>query len=268
MKQTKPAIVPAVLSALALMLIVAALLLPGRLWAASSAQVVNVDYVIALLDAGVDQAKVIDRIEQKGLTFRLAPGDMARLRSAGANDKLIEAVVDHAAVLEGHGSPGATAGQEQPPAAQDTDHWGRPSRLGRSGTTGSGDAPATPNQEQGSPPADDEQQQYQQQSEDGQGIDEEPYGGSYGYYYPGYYSGYYDFYYGYPYPYYYSYPYGAYYYYSYPYYHYYPRRHFSGGFGRGGGGMRTVPRGGHWTTPHSGGGSHSTPRSSPRGSHH
>src|SRR2546428_8356818 len=105
MKQTKPAIVPAVLSALALMLIVAALLLPGRLWAASSGQVVNVDYVIALLDAGVDQAKVIDRIEQKGLTFRLAPGDMARLRSAGAGDKLIQA---------GRGPPGGFSGAGGP----------------------------------------------------------------------------------------------------------------------------------------------------------
>jgi hypothetical protein len=225
MKQTRPAIVPAILSALAFMLIVASLLLPGRLSAASTGQVVNVDYVIALLDAGVDQAKVIDRIEQKGLTFRLGPGDMARLRSAGADDKLIEAVVDHAAVLEGQGSPGTKA----------------------------------------------EQAQYQQQSgEDGQGIDEEPYGDSYGYSYPGYYSGYYDFYYGYPYPYYYyPYPYGA---YFYPYYHFYPRQQFFGGFGRGGGGVRTAPRGGHWTAPHSGGGSHSAPRSSPRpsprGSHH
>src|SRR5437899_13055389 len=121
MNQTKPAIVPAVLSALALMLIVATLLLPGRVSAAATEQVVNVDYVIALLDAGVDQTKIADRIEQKGLTFRLAPGDMARLRSAGANDKLIEAVVDRAAVLEGHGGPGPKAGQEQPaPPAQDS----------------------------------------------------------------------------------------------------------------------------------------------------
>ena len=52
MNQTKPAIVPAVLSALALMLIVATLLLPGRVSAAATEQVVNVDYVIALLDAG------------------------------------------------------------------------------------------------------------------------------------------------------------------------------------------------------------------------
>ncbi len=262
MKRNPPATLPAVLSSLALVLIAATLLLPGRLLAATSDQVVNVDYVIALLDAGVDQAKVIDRIEQKGLTFRLAPGDMARLRSAGADDKLIEAVVDHAAVLEGHGGPGPQAGQEQTPT-QDSDSWGRPSRLGHPGTPGSGDAPATPDQEQATPPADEGEQQYQQQSgEDGQGIEEEPYGGSYGYYYPGYY----DFYYGYPYPYYYSYPYGAYFYY--PYYHFFPRHHFNGGFGRGGGGVRTVPRGGQGTAPRSGGGFHSAPRSSPRGSHH
>src|SRR6266571_536740 len=128
MKRIKPAIVPAVLSALALTLIAATLFLPGRLSAAATEQVVNVDYVIALLDAGVDQTKIVDRIEQKGLTFRLTPGDMARLRTAGASDKLIEAVVDRAAVLEGHGGPGSKAGQEQPPA-QDSDRWGRPSRL-------------------------------------------------------------------------------------------------------------------------------------------
>jgi len=268
MKRNLPVTLPAVLSFLALVFVVAALLLPGRLSAATAGQVVNVDYVIALLDAGVDQTKIVDRIEQKDLTFRLAPGDMARLRSAGASDKLIEAVVDRAAVLEGQGGPGSKAGQEQPPA-QDSDHWGRPSRLGSSGTPGSTSAPAAPGQEQPSPPADDEQQQYQQQSgEDGQGIEEEPYGGSYGYSYPGYYSGYYDFYYGYPYPYYYSYPYGAYFYYSYPYYHYYPRHQFYGGFGHGGGGRRTVPRGGHMSSPRSGGGFHSAPRSSPRGSHH
>src|SRR2546422_8038284 len=116
MKQTKPAIVPAVLSALALMLIVAALLLPGRLWAASSGQVVNVDYVIALLDAGVDQAKVIDRIEQKGLTFRLAPGDMARLRSAGAGDKVIEGGLAYPGGFRGaRGGRGGRAHRGRPP---------------------------------------------------------------------------------------------------------------------------------------------------------
>src|SRR5437899_11976514 len=101
MNQTKPAIVPAVLSALALMLIVATLLLPGRVSAAATEQGVNVDYVIALLDAGVDQTKIADRIEQKGLTFRLAPADMARLRSAGAKDKLTAAAVAPAPVPAG-----------------------------------------------------------------------------------------------------------------------------------------------------------------------
>src|SRR2546428_13725321 len=130
MKQTKPAIVPAVLSALALMLIVAALLLPGRLWAASSGQVVNVDYVIALLDAGVDQAKVIDRIEQKGLTFRLAPGDMARLRSAGAGDKLIEAGVGHPAGLQGHRGAGGAGRAEEAPAPDNPPPGPPPPRAG------------------------------------------------------------------------------------------------------------------------------------------
>ncbi|OLC56152.1 MAG: hypothetical protein AUH92_00705 [Acidobacteria bacterium 13_1_40CM_4_69_4] len=263
MKRTLPAIVPALLSSLAFMLIVATALLPARLSAASSDKVVNVDYVIGLLDAGVDQSKIVDRIEQKGLTFRIAPGDMSRLRAAGAEDKLIDAVIDHAAGLEGQGGTGSKAGQEQAPP-QETDQWGRPSRLGNPGGTGSNEAPAAPGQEQATPPPEGEDQQYEQSSDgNGQGIEEEPYGGSYGYY-----PGYYDFYYGYPYPYYSPYPYSAYFYYSYPYYHYYPRHYFYGGSARGGGGVRTAPRGGRMAAPHSSGGFHSAPRSHPRGSHH
>ena len=264
MKRTLLGIVPAVLSFLALVLIVATLLQPARVSAASNDKIVNVDYVIGLLDAGVDQSKIIDRIEQRGLTLRLAPGDMDRLRAAGADDKLIDSVIDHAAVLEGQGGTPSKAGQEQPPA-QDTGRWGRPSRLGNSGGgAGSNDAPATPGREQTTPPPVSEEQQYQQSDEDGQGIiEEEPYGGSYAYY-----PGYYDFYYGYPYPYYYyPYPYSSYFYYSYPSYHYYPRHYYHGGSVRGGGGIRTSPRGGHMGMPRSGGGFHSAPRSHPRGSH-
>ncbi len=240
---------------LALVLVVALLTLPeSTLAAAKDTTTLNVDYVIALLDSGVERAKIVERIESKGLTFRLAPGDVARLRAAGADDKVIDAVVDHAAVLESQG---------QAPAPQGTEGWGRPNRLGNSGGGGSG-------QEQTAPPADEEQQYTQQYGEDGQGIEEAPYGGSYGYYYPGYYGGYYDYWYGYPYPYYYGYPYGAYYYYSSPYYHsYYPRYYRYGFSGRGGGGVRTVPRGTRpMGAPRSGGGSHSAPRSAPRGSHH
>jgi len=253
MKPTTPVKSPAVLL-LALLLIVTALLLPGRISAAAKDATVNVDYVIALLDSGMERAKIVERIESQGLTFRLAPGDLPRLRAAGADDKVIDAVVDHAAVLEGQG-------QAAPPA-QGTDRWGRPSRLGNSGEAGSG-------QEQAAPPADGDQQ-YEQYGDDGQGIEETPYGGgSYGYY-PGYYTGYYNTYYGYPYPYYYSYPYGSYFYYSSPYYsYYYPHRYYRYGFSGQGGGGRTVPRGTHsMGSPRPGGGSHSSPRTAPRGSHH
>ena len=254
MKPTMPAKILAVSLFLPLLFVVAVLALPGRTAAAAKDTTVNVDYVIALLDSGVERAKIVERIDSQNLTFRLAPGDVARLRAAGADDKLIDAVVDHAAVLEGQGQA----------SAQGTDRWSRPSRLGN---------PAGSGQEQ-APPADDEQQYQQQVGEDGQGIEEAPYdggygGGSYGYY-PGYYSGYYDYYGGYPYPYYYSYPYGAYFHYSSPYYSYYPRHYYYGyGYsGHGGGGVRSAPRGTHSGAPRSGGGSHSAPRSAPRGSRH
>jgi len=110
--------------------------------------------------------------------------------------------------------------------------------------------------------------------DNGEGIEEVPYGGGYSAY-PGYdyWSGYYGFVYsyGYPYPYYYYpryyYPYRSY-YFSAPYYTY-PHHSFRG-VPRGGGWGGTVPRGGSGggSSPRSsprGGGS---PRGSPRGSHH
>lgn len=86
MKRILPVLVPAVLLIVALVLTASAFLLPAGVTAAPqkepSKKVVTVDYVIGLLDAGIDQKEIIDRIERGQLGFRIAPGDLDRLRDA------------------------------------------------------------------------------------------------------------------------------------------------------------------------------------------
>jgi len=224
---------------------------------ASTTKSVTVDYVIALLDTGVTQTDIVARIKEKNLAFRLAPGDVDRLRAAGAGQVLIDAITNRAAVLENQesASPGEPTRRQERGGA-DTNGWGRPSRLGNVSQPGEGAATAAPSATEG------------EVDENGEGIEEIP---DDGYYADSYYSspGYYGFsyYYGYPYPYYYPsfyYPYGFYGYYSSPYY-YHPH-HFSRPIPRGGGSFHGVPRGGGGvrSAPHGGGGG----RPAPRGSHH
>ncbi len=244
--------------------------------ASSQPKIVGVDYVLALMDAGIDQKEIVHRIEEKNLAFRLAPGDLDRLREAGAGKNLIEVISAESAVLENH--EGARAGGTAAPQDQrgtGASQWGRPSRLGGEGTgTPEGGAPPPEGSQAPSTTTPDDEAEY-----NGEGIQEEPYGGSGGYggyggygaypdydYWPGYYGFVYS--YGYPYPYYYYpryyYPYRSY-YFSSPYYTY--RHHsfgyvprgggsFRGGFHGGGGSPRSSPRGGGGSRP------------SPRGSHH
>jgi len=219
--------------------------------ASAGTKPVTVDYVIGLLDAGVDQADIVARIQERDLTFRFAPGDIDRLRAAGASEDLIDEVLGRNAVPEnrqGATTGGTTGRQDQ--GGKDANGWGRPSRLGNGG--------ATP------PPAEGEA------AGDGEGIEELPDAGDYsypdyGYSYPGYSS--YWFSYGYGYPYYYSpyyYPYRSYGFYSSPFCHF-PRHSFRTA-PHGGGSFRGGPRGGGGArpAPHGGG----NPRSAPRGSHH
>ena len=213
--------------------------------ATSEPKIVGVDYVLALMDAGIDQKDIVRRIEERNLAFHLAPGDIDRLRAAGAGKQLIEVVT----------TEGAASGATAPPQDQggtDADRWGRPSRLG------------SPQPEA----APDDGAEY-----NNQGTEGDSYGGYNAYpdydYWPGYYGFVYS--YGYPYPYYsyphYYYPYRSY-YFSAPYYSY-PRHSFRGN-PRGGGSWRGVPHGGGGgggtprSTPRGGG----RPRSSPRGTHH
>lgn len=110
MKRILPLIVTAVVPPVAVVLVAALALLPTRVSAApgTQAKTVSVDYVLALMDAGIDQRDIVRRIVEKNLTFRMAPGDIDRLREAGAGKELIDVVT----------------------AEQDTSQWERPNRLG------------------------------------------------------------------------------------------------------------------------------------------
>ena len=250
-------LVPTLALPLVLAVLATVAFLPSKA-VASPTKSVTVDYVIALLDTGVTQTDIVARIKEKNLAFRLAPGDVDRLRAAGAGQVLIDAITNRAAVLENQesASPGEPTRRQERGGA-DTNGWGRPSRLGNVSQPGEGAATAAPSATEG------------EVDENGEGIEEIP---DDGYYADSYYSspGYYGFsyYYGYPYPYYYYpsfyYPYGFYGYYSSPYY-YHPH-HFSRPIPRGGGSFHGAPRGGGGvrSAPHGGGGG----RPAPRGSHH
>lgn len=269
MKRNPLAILTPVAPFLAVVLIVAfSLLLPPRASAAESkGKIVGVDYIIALMDAGIDQKEIIHRIEEKNLAFRIAPGDIDRLREAGAGKNLVEVVIGEGVVLENReGAAPSTAAPPKEQGGTDTSQWGRPSRLGAKEKVGPEGSAPSPDATQ--PPSASTDSGDEAENSD-EGITEEPYGGGYGAYsgyggYPayGYWPGYYNFVYsyGYPYPYYYYphyyYPYRSS-YYSSPYYSY-PH-----------GSYRTYPRGGnsyHSAPRGSGGGGQSRP--APRGSHH
>ena len=242
--------------------------LPSRA-ATPAPKSVTVDYVIALLDGGSSEADIVARIKEKKLTFRLVPGDIDRLRAAGAGRDLIGRITAGTVVLEN--SEGAPSAEPAPPKEQsgaDTNGWGRPSRLGgEKGTNpGAGDSRAGEGAATAAPSSAD-----RAADGDGEGIEEMPYAGDVTYPYGSSYDYYgFSYSYGYPYPYYYYpsyyypyyYPYRSYGYYSSPYYHH---PHYSYRTQpRGNGSFRSAPRGGSFRSAPQGGGH----RPSPRGSQH
>src|SRR4029077_6759864 len=68
--------------------------------ATSQPKIVGVDYVLALMDAGIDQKEIIHRNGDKNLAFSLAACDLDRMREAGAGKNLIEVITAKSAVLE------------------------------------------------------------------------------------------------------------------------------------------------------------------------
>src|SRR5713226_8149862 len=165
---------------------------------AAQARTHTVDYVIGMLEAGVDQPTILARIHDARLTFQIAAGDLDRLRDAGAGDALVQAVKGAAAAPsdEKSAAPGASS---------------RPQRLGQGAGEAGERLEATAPERESAPdeemePPDGSEAQQPEESE------EAPHGG-YPYYspsedwgYDGYYPPYYV-YYGPPYYYYPYYPY-------------------------------------------------------------
>jgi hypothetical protein len=225
---------------------------------ASETPTVSVDYVMGMLQAGMNQQAIVKSILDRGVTFTLGPGDLGRLRAAGAGDLLVQTVMRQGGVLEdtppAEGEEGAAGPAETAPGS--TPH---PRRMVQG--------------EVNSPP--------QPRAEDTCDIYYCPGDYAYSYYYPGYSPYYYPgFYAGFYYP--YSYPYG---YYNYGYSNYYGNGYYdshhpgrvsprgtphgqSGGTAPGGhGSPRGSPRGGSQSAPSGhGSSSHSSPRA-PRGGH-
>ncbi len=225
--------------------------------AAAAAAPHTVDYLIGMLEAGVDQSTIITRIHEKNLTFRLEEGDLDRLKAAGASDALVTAV----------------AGEEK--GGGSSEAWSRPRRMEEEQSGGAQEEAAPPDEGEGTgetggaPEAQEENVPHGGYPYYRSGEDDSyhPYYNPYAVYYgPPWYD--YDYY---PFSFYYSYYYPSFYYpyrfYS-PYYFYY----YGGSFGRGPMGGRVVPRGtprgswgggiGHPSSPR---GSRPGPRPKPRG---
>ncbi len=230
------------------------------LYAAPSKQTVHtVDYVIGLLEAGVDQDTIVDQIHDKALTFRIGEGDLARLREAGADEKLVKVVTGASVRPEGPAPGPGTKGPELE----------RPDRGDEAPPGADVEPPGRPEDEEGDL---QEEEGYQ-----GGSVGEAPHGG-YPYYVPGedygYYGmDYYPYWYGAPYYYpYYPYPWSFYYSFYYPSF-WGPHRFFFHGTRPGPGPVgpfrpRGSSRGSIGGSSRGSSGGHGSGHASPRGSHH
>jgi len=199
----------------------------------------SVDYVLGLLEAGMQEGLIVDLINARGLRFDLRPGDLDRLLAAGAGDALIGIVVRN--------------GRQVDPQS-----WSRPRRIEAGSPAGEKATDGEAAEEAGEPAP----------------AEQRWYGGIYAYVGAPYWYGYWS--YPYPYPYYYSYSYP--YYYGYPYrygypYHYGYGRHYRPAPPRGytgprSGGWHSYPPRGSGSAPRGGSpGGHPPSNRSPRGSH-
>ena len=251
-----------------LMVFVAMLFLAALCAAAAPSRPLSIDYVIGMLESGLDQKTIVARIADGNLTFRLSEGDLDRLRAAGAGEDLVKAVTREGVVLENREKAqvpapapreGATGQEGAAPEAGTPapDGWSRPQRLG---TEAAPDAEGPPG---GVTAPESGEEEKQEEDDRGSGEDDwmtPRYGMTY--YAPGYAPDYY------PWTYWYGYygPYASFYYY--PHYGYFPywSTGHPGTFLHGhGGGFRGSPRG----SPggHSGVRGGGAPRTTPRGAH-
>ncbi len=77
---------------IALAALAALLVAPAGPASAGSSKDLSVDYLIGMLESGMDQQEIVSRITENHLTFRLEEGDLERLRDAGAGEALARAV--------------------------------------------------------------------------------------------------------------------------------------------------------------------------------
>jgi hypothetical protein len=94
---------------------------------------VTVDYVIGMLQAGLEQDAIIEQIVDKQVHFVLGEGDLERLRQAGAHEGLVAVVEREVAAT---GSDAA--------AGQPGESWSRPQRIPGTVDEGADTAEAAP----------------------------------------------------------------------------------------------------------------------------
>lgn len=98
---------------------------------AGPAEPLTVDYVIGMLDAGMDQDAIVRHIDQEGLRFALRKGDVDRLLEAGAGEDLLLAVL-----RDGWSRPRRLAPSEGGPVYGQEEE-GRPDEDSEGGGSGS-----------------------------------------------------------------------------------------------------------------------------------
>lgn len=215
------------------------LLLATATWAvAGLSDHPTVDYVLGMLEAGMEEEAIITRILEKNLTFRVAEGDIDRLRQAGASDRLIITVVREGVILENRRVAAEEKGAPES-AGPGNGSWTRPRRLGKPEMMETGPEEGSVPSEEAGPSGEGEDEEESEEREEYDDYLLYLYLGGFAYL-------------GYPfysYPYYYGYPYGSIYYY--PYYYGYPYRstyrYPYGHYGR-----RPRRYGGHWHSPYGG----------------
>ncbi len=61
--------------------------------AAQAQEPTGVDAVVALVSAGISEAFILKSIQNGGTAYNLTPSDLVRLKTAGASDRVIEAML-------------------------------------------------------------------------------------------------------------------------------------------------------------------------------